>query len=74
MGLGPQLRNRRKELRLTLQEVETQTGVSFTHLSEIERGLSQPSLSVLRKLAAFLRVKIEINGKRGDRVKTRKEA
>jgi len=42
--------------KLTLREVETRSGVSATHLSEIERGRTSPTVGALIRLARALGV------------------
>lgn len=51
-ALGEYLRNRRKELGLTLREVAERTGVSNSYISQIESGQRKiPSARVLGLLA-----------------------
>jgi transcriptional regulator with XRE-family HTH domain len=52
--LGAVLRARRLARRLTLRELSTRTSVSNAYLSELERGLHEPSLSVLLAIASAL--------------------
>ena len=52
--LGPALRARRKELGLSMQMVARKAGLSVGFISQIERGLSSPSLSSLVNLAHVL--------------------
>ena len=42
--------------RVSLREVNRRTGVSASYLSEIERGVSQPGVNVVRKLAELYNV------------------
>lgn len=58
MSLGIRLRAARKQKELTLKEVQSETGISFSFLSDIERGRTNPSLDTLRKLSAFYGVAI----------------
>lgn len=51
LWLGEQLRHLRKRQRRPLAEVAAACGVSLGLLSQIERGLSSPSLKVLHALA-----------------------
>jgi transcriptional regulator with XRE-family HTH domain len=53
-ALGGVLRARRLARPLTLRELSTRTGVSNAYLSELERGLHEPSLSVLLAIASAL--------------------
>lgn len=52
--LGLRIRRARKDRSYTLKELEARAGVSATHLSEIERGLTSPSIQVLVKIATAL--------------------
>lgn len=53
-GFGRRLRLRRKVRGLSLQEVAAKSGVSIGQLSQIERGLSAPSLKSLGAVCAAL--------------------
>jgi transcriptional regulator with XRE-family HTH domain len=48
----------RKERRLTLQDLADLTGVSKSMLGEIERGASNPSITVLWKISTGLKISI----------------
>lgn len=50
------LRMLRKERGLTLDEVSAAVGVTTSYLSQIERGLKNPSLEILRSLSRYLGV------------------
>ncbi|MFC0449843.1 helix-turn-helix domain-containing protein [Rhodococcus jostii] len=52
------LRETRTRHGLTLAEVAERIGVSTTHMSRLERGQRQPSIGVLRQLAAVYQVGI----------------
>ena len=52
--LGARLRRARKDCRFTLKDLAARAGVSATHLSEIERGLTSPTVQVLVKIASAL--------------------
>lgn len=52
--LGSRLRERRKELRLTLKEVADKAGLSVGFISQIERDITTPSLSSLVSVARVL--------------------
>ena len=56
--LGDRLRNRRKALKLTLQEVADQAGFSVGFISQIERGITVPSLVSLIAVCKVLKVEI----------------
>lgn len=52
--LGQVLRLRRAELALTLAQVSRRSGVSTQYLSEVERGLKDPSSEVIEAIAVVL--------------------
>jgi len=49
--IGDQLRQLRTQRGLSLRALATEAGVSATLLSQIERGVTEPSLATLRRLA-----------------------
>ncbi|MFF2654953.1 helix-turn-helix domain-containing protein [Streptomyces sp. NPDC058045] len=49
--MGDQLRTLRTEAGLSLRDLAAQTGLSATLLSQVERGLREPSLKTLRALS-----------------------
>jgi len=57
-SLGPALRRRRQERKLTLQQLAELSGVSRAAISKIERGESAASTPVLGKLAEALDLSI----------------
>ncbi|MBV5273437.1 MAG: helix-turn-helix transcriptional regulator, partial [Lamprocystis purpurea] len=58
MSFGELLRNRRKKLRLTLNEVALQSGLSVSFISLAERGKATPSIVSLSRIAQALDVNI----------------
>ena len=52
--LGERLRNLRRARDLVLKDVERLSGISATHISEIERGRTSPTLQVLARIARAL--------------------
>lgn len=54
--LGEQVRNVRKSRGITLKELAERTGLSIGYISQIERDLTDPSLSTLRELSEALDV------------------
>lgn len=52
--LGRRIRQLRIERRMTLKQVETMCGLSATHLSEIERGRTSPTIGALIRIARSL--------------------
>jgi transcriptional regulator with XRE-family HTH domain len=53
-GLGPRLRQAREECRLSARELARRIGCSASLISQIERGISVPSVGVLYSLATEL--------------------
>ena len=58
-ALGGFIRGQRQLANLSLREMARLTDVSNAYLSQIERGLHQPSVRVLRSLAGALNVSAE---------------
>ncbi|MHB9093264.1 MAG: helix-turn-helix domain-containing protein [Eubacteriales bacterium] len=54
--LSGKIREKRNERKLTLRELAEKVGVTVGFLSQIERGISEPSVSSLRKIAEALGV------------------
>lgn len=54
--LAPYLRAQRQMARLSLRALAQMTGVSDSYLSQVERGLHQPSPEVLKAMAGALGV------------------
>src|SRR6201991_3679081 len=53
-ALGEFIRAQRRLANLSLREMASMTSVSNAYLSQVERGLHQPSLKVLRSIADAL--------------------
>ncbi|PKM81652.1 MAG: transcriptional regulator [Firmicutes bacterium HGW-Firmicutes-14] len=58
ISLGNKLRALREERGLTLKEMGKISGLSFTYLSEIERGTVCPSVETIKDLAGFFKVPV----------------
>lgn len=56
VAIGHNLRRERKRLHLSLQALSTRAGVSFGSISELERGLGNPSVGSLTRLAVALEI------------------
>lgn len=54
--LGDQIRSIRKRQEITLKKLAEKTGLSIGYISQIERNLTDPSLSTLRKISGALGV------------------
>ncbi len=57
-ALGPQIRELRKARGLTLTDLARRTGLSIGHLSQVERGLSTPTIRQLQQISAAMGVQI----------------
>lgn len=55
-GMGGRIRSMRLARNLTLKDVERKANVSATHVSEIERGLTSPTVGALSRIADALGV------------------
>src|ERR1700754_1327378 len=58
-ALGEFIRAQRRLANLSLREMASLTSVSNAYLSQVERGLHQPSLKVLRSIADALQLSTE---------------
>jgi transcriptional regulator with XRE-family HTH domain len=57
-AFGTYLRSQRKLAQLSLRQLEALTKVSNPYLSQIERGLHQPSIGVIKSLAEALNLSV----------------
>jgi transcriptional regulator with XRE-family HTH domain len=57
--LGAFIREQRKHAQLSLRNLAAQAGVSNPYLSQIERGLRNPSAEILQAIARALRISAE---------------
>ena len=55
---GQRLRELRKVLKLSQEEVADRAGLHATYLSDLERGMQTPTLDVVNRLATALRVSL----------------
>lgn len=53
------LKEKRKERNLTLAQLSEKTGISTTHINDIENNIKEPSISMLIRIAKALGVQIE---------------
>jgi len=58
VSLGIQLHKLRESRGLSLRALASEVDVTASFLSQVERGLSSPSLATLRQLAAFFEVPV----------------
>lgn len=59
-AFGAYLRAQRESARLSLRELARLADISNPYLSQIERGLHQPSVTVIRSLAEALNLSAEV--------------
>lgn len=64
--MGSKIRQQRRKRSLTLKELSSRTGLSISFLSEIERGLAQPSMASLKKIRKALGISL-LTFREGDR-------
>lgn len=53
------LKEKRKEKKFTLSQLAAKTGISTTHINDIENNIKEPSISMLVRIAKALDVKVE---------------
>ena len=58
-SLGEFIAGQRRAAQLSLRQLAEQTGISNPYLSQIERGLHQPSIKVIKSLADALNLSAE---------------
>jgi transcriptional regulator with XRE-family HTH domain len=54
--IGQKIKERRQELKMNLRDLGEKTGLSASFLSQIENGLTEPSINSLQKIALALKV------------------
>ena len=52
--LGKRVKKVRESMHLTLKNIEARAGISATHISEIERGKTSPTLGALIRISKAL--------------------
>ena len=57
-SFGVRLRELRKKQNLSLKQLSHSSGVHFTQLSRYERGMTQPTAEMIRRLADALGVEV----------------
>ena len=53
------LKEKRKEKKLTLAQLSERTGISTTHLNDIENNIKEPSISMMVRIGKALGLKVE---------------
>jgi transcriptional regulator with XRE-family HTH domain len=71
--LGEFIRRQREVQELTLRQLAQMTGISNPYLSQIERGLREPSEKVLEALADNLKLSADVLYEQAGRVRGRGE-
>jgi len=61
--LGKLIKNRRKVLRLTIRELADLTDSSKTTISQIERGVRNPTIEMLNKIFEYLNLEMKVEVK-----------
>lgn len=56
--IGKRIRNRRNELAMSMKSLAEKTGLSSGFISQVERELTEPSITSLRKIAKALDVAV----------------
>ncbi|MDH6233010.1 transcriptional regulator with XRE-family HTH domain [Mesorhizobium soli] len=59
-SLGKKIRQRRRAIDMTLQQLSEHVGLSISFLSQIERGISTPSLASLCNIAEALDTSVDV--------------
>lgn len=59
-NLGKVIKNRRKELMLTQNQVSEVTGLSRNYISDIENGRYSPSIDSLSRIAIYLNLDLNV--------------
>ncbi|HYF75515.1 MAG TPA: cupin domain-containing protein [Symbiobacteriaceae bacterium] len=58
MALGERIRQRRQQMDMSLQELANRTGLTASFLSQVERDVTEPSITSLRRIAGALDVPV----------------
>ncbi len=61
--LGKLIKHRRKVLGLTIRDLADLTGMSKTTISQIERGVRNPTFEVLQNIFEYLNLEIKVEVK-----------
>jgi transcriptional regulator with XRE-family HTH domain len=56
ISIGQKIRKRRSDFNLSLRDLAKHTGLTASFISQVERGVTAPSLNSLRKIAEALEV------------------
>jgi len=61
--LGKLIKNRRKVLGLTIRELANLTAISKTTISQIERGVRNPTFDILQNIFEYLNLEMKVEVK-----------
>ena len=61
--LGKLIKNRRKVLGLTIRELANLTAISKTTISQIERGVRNPTFEILQNIFEYLNLEMKVEVK-----------
>ena len=56
--LAKEIKARRKQAGLSQDKLSEEAGVSMAQISEIERGIANPTLSILEKIADYFQISV----------------
>jgi len=62
--LGKTIKHRREVLGLTIRDLADLAGMSKTTISQIERGISNPTFEVLQNIFEYLNLEIKVEVKK----------
>ena len=58
--LGKQIKHRRKVLGLTIRDLADLAGMSKTTISQIERGVGNPTFEILQNIFEYLNLEMKV--------------
>ncbi|MDO5971309.1 helix-turn-helix transcriptional regulator [Flavivirga aquimarina] len=61
--LGKRIKNRRKVLGLTIRDLAELTDISKTTISQIERGVRNPTFEILENIFEYLNLEMKVEVK-----------
>lgn len=71
MKIAEQMRERRKEIRMTQEELAARIGASRSYICDIECGRYDPSIKTLRKIAKVLDRQFFLNESDGNTIQNK---
>lgn len=70
---GPAVRRHRELLRLSQEELADRSGIDRTYISGVERGVRNPTLDVMQRIARGLGVDLDVVFATAREIATRQE-